>query len=223
MQVLLQPWAAAVGAEPASLATAGQVLERYAEPHRHYHDLTHLAEVLGALRVLTAEADLPVPVVCAAYWHDAVYDPRADDNEQRSADLAAAELSRLGLVPQVVEEVVRLVLLTVSHDPVPEDRHGALLSDADLAVLAAEPHRYERYAAGVRREYAHVGPLAFREGRAVVLRELLERPHLYATPEGRRRWEDAARGNLRAELSRLTDGSAAADPLIGDGAGAPAR
>jgi predicted metal-dependent HD superfamily phosphohydrolase len=223
VRVLLQPWSAAVGAGPASLATAGRLLERYAETHRYYHDLTHLAEVLAALRVLTAETDLPVPVVCAAYWHDAVYDPRADDNEQRSADLAAAELSRLGLAPQVVEEVVRLVLLTVAHDPVAEDRHGALLSDADLAVLAAEPHRYERYAAGVRREYAHVGPLAFQEGRAAVLRDLLGRPRLYATQEGRRRWEDAARRNLRDELIRLTDGSVGADRLPGDGAAAPSR
>ena len=212
-----------MGAGPASLSVGERLLQRYVEPHRHYHDLTHLAEVLAALRVLSWAADLPVPVVCAAYWHDAVYDPRADDNEQRSADLALTELPRLGLAPDLVDEVVRLVLLTASHEPLPDDGNGSLLSDADLAVLAAGPERYEDYVAGVRREYAHLSPLAFRHGRGDVLRDLLGRPQLYATQEGRRRWEDAARRNVRAELSRLADASAGADPPPGDGAGAPSR
>ena len=212
VEVLLRPWAAAVGAGPASLHVAQSVLERYAEAHRRYHDARHLAEVLAALRLLALDADVPVPVVCAAYWHDAVYDPRADDNEQRSAELAASALARLSLAPQVVDEVVRLVLLTVSHDPAPDDRNGALLSDADLAVLGAAPSRYEQYSADVRREYGHVDEAAFRTGRAAVLRELLARPRLYATQEGRRRWEVAAHANVRGELTRLAAGATGAGP-----------
>ena len=212
VEVLLRSWAAAVGAGPASLQVARGVLERYREPHREYHDTRHLAEVLAALRVLTGAADVPVPVVCAAYWHDAVYDPRAGDNEQRSAELAASALARLSLAPPVVDEVVRLVLLTVSHDPAPDDRNGALLSDADLAVLGAHRTRYDEYAAAVRREYAHVDEGGFRAGRAAVLGELLARPRLYATQEGRRRWENAARENVRGELTRLAAGAGAAPP-----------
>jgi predicted metal-dependent HD superfamily phosphohydrolase len=212
VEELLRPWAVAVGAGPASLQVGQSVLERYAEPHRTYHDARHLAEVLAALRVLVGAADVPVPVVCAAYWHDAVYDPRAGDNEHRSAELAASALARLSLAPQVVDEVVRLVLLTASHDPAPDDRNGALLSDADLAVLGADRTRYDEYAAAVRREYGHVGEGAFRTGRSAVLRDLLGRPRLYATQEGRRRWETAARDNLRGELTRLAAGAGAAPP-----------
>lgn len=182
-------------------------MARYREPHRAYHDERHLAEVLVALDALTGAA-APAAVLLAAYWHDAVYDPRATDSEERSALLAERELPPLGLG---AGEVARLVRLTATHDPAPEDGAAALLCDADLAVLAAPPQRYAQYAAGVRAEYAHVADEAFRAGRAAVLRRFLDRPAVYATAAGRERWEAAARRNVAAELVALTGGGGA-DP-----------
>ena len=129
-----------------------------------------------------------------------------------SAALAGAALGRLGLAPPLIDEITRLILLTTSHAPAPGDLPGALLCDADLAVLAATAKRYTAYAAGVRAEYAHLGDEAFRRGRAAVLAALLERPQLYNTVEGHRRWEVAARANLQAELDRLSGPSADAAP-----------
>ena len=213
MERLLSAWVAAVGDDAASVgedpAAAGRdLVGRYAEPHRRYHDRQHLAEVLAALDVLRAGGDVPPTVVCAAYGHDAVYDPTADDNEQRSAALVASVLRRLGRPVTFVDEVVRLVLLTATHAPADDDADGALLCDADLAVLAAADERYGAYAAAVRREYGHLSDEEFRAGRSGVLRELVGRPRLYATPEGVCRWDAAARRNLHRELSRL-DGAVA--------------
>jgi predicted metal-dependent HD superfamily phosphohydrolase len=199
---LLRSWTDALGDGPDVAAAGADVLARYDEPHRRYHDRRHLAEVLAALRELTGGAPVPVEVVCAAWFHDAVHEGR-DDDEARSAELARQVLGRLGAADPVAQEVARLVRMTLTHDPAPEDRHGALLSDADLAVLGAAPDRYARYAADVRDEYAHVPDHAFREGRTAVLRSLLDRPRLYVTPEGHRRWDTAARANLRDEISCL--------------------
>ena len=204
---LLASWTDALGTRPDVLAAGEDLLRRYDEPHRRYHDRRHLAEVLSALRLL-ASGPLPVEVVCAAWLHDAVHDGR-DDDEERSAALATQVLRGLAIAPSVVDEVARLVRLTLTHDPAPDDVRGALLSDADLAVLAAAPERYARYAADVRQEYAHVDDEAFRSGRTAVLRSLLDRPRLYVTEEGHRRWDEAARHNLRDEISRLADPSAA--------------
>ena len=201
MDPLLRAWTSAVGDGPRAVAAGRALLEGYAEPHRRYHDRRHLTEVLAALHALTAGAP-PVPVVCAAYAHDAVYDGRPDD-ERRSAELAARVLGELGVAPTLVDEVVRLVLLTVTHEVADGDADGALLCDADLAVLAAPAERYRDYARDVRAEYAHVDDAAFRRGRSEVLRRLLARPRLYATEEGHSRWEAAARRNLRDEISRL--------------------
>lgn len=206
---LLSSWTGALGTRPDVLAAGRDLLARYDEPHRRYHDRRHLAEVLAALQVLSAGRALPVEVVAAAWLHDAVHDGR-DDDEVRSAVLAARLLGELGVAPSVVDEVARLVRMTLTHDPGPEDASGALLSDADLAVLGAAPERYARYAADVREEYAHVDDDAFRAGRTAVLRSLLELPRLYATDEARRRWDAAARRNVADEIRRLGGASAGA-------------
>ena len=212
MDPLLASWTDVLGARPDVVAAGQDLLARWDEPHRRYHDRRHLAEVLAALRELSPGAP-PVEVVCAAWLHDAVHDGR-DDDEERSAVLAEQVLRGLGVAPPVVDEVARLVRLTTTHDPRPGDTAGALLSDADLAVLAAGPERYARYAADVRAEYAHVDDDAFRSGRTAVLRSLLDLPRLYATDEGLRRWEDAARRNLEDEISRLAVPSDGAAPRL---------
>ena len=206
VEPLLIPWTTALGASPPVVAAGRDLLARWAEPHRRYHDRRHLAEVLAALQTLAGGEPVPVPVVCAAYAHDAVY-AGAPDDEQRSADLAAEVLSGLGVPAQVVDEVVRLVLLTATHDVDPQDAAGALLSDADLAVLAAPEQRYRDYTRAVREEYSHLDDASFRRGRSAVLRSLLDRPRLYATQEGRRRWDAAARRNLQAEITSLGEAS----------------
>ena len=194
---------AGLGAAGPVQDAGGRLLAAYQEPHRAYHDLLHLDEVLSRVAELSADADTPDVVRLAAWFHDAVYDPRAGDNEQRSAAWASTLLPRLGLSPAVVAEVGRLVRLTAGHQADPADRDGAVLCDADLAVLAASPDRYGAYAAGVRREYGHLDEAAFRSGRARVLRALLERPALFATGPGRARWEAAARRNVQGELLLL--------------------
>jgi len=78
-----------------------------------------------------------------------------------------------------------------------------LLCDADLAVLARSTDGYDRYAAAIREEYAHVPEEAFRAGRAAVLRHLLDLPAVYRLPRLRDRWEEPARANLRRELDAL--------------------
>jgi predicted metal-dependent HD superfamily phosphohydrolase len=79
-----------------------------------------------------------------------------------------------------------------------------VLCDADLAILAAEPDRYAQYAAGVRREYAHVSDADFAAGRTAVLRRLLARASLYRTPSASTRWEARARHNMETELLLLS-------------------
>ena len=196
----------APGAARPQLEAAGrELLARYAEPHRAYHDVTHLGEVLAAVAMLAEHAaDLPV-VVAAAWWHDAVYDvtAAAGHNERASAELAREALRSWSVPPDRTARVGDLVEMTAHHDPAPGDRDGEVLSDADLAVLAADPDRYARYVAGVRREYAHVPDDAFAAGRAAVLADLLRHDRLYRTAAGLARWEAAARANLRRELAAL--------------------
>lgn len=188
---------------PCARDLGAQLVASYAHPDRGYHDSRHLAEVLERLQELAAqEVDFDrMPVVLAAWFHDSVYDAQPEA-ERRSAAWAAEALPTL-VEDEVVDEVVRLVLLTEHHRPADEDVNGCALSDADLAILAAPAPRYAEYAAAVRREWADLPDDAFAAGRAAVLRDLLAKPHLFHTLPARDGWEARARANVEAELVAL--------------------
>ncbi|WP_340295988.1 hypothetical protein, partial [Aquipuribacter hungaricus] len=180
----------------------GDLLARWSEPHRGYHDSRHLAEVLARVDVLAGHADSPDLVRLAAWWHDAVHEGRAGEDERASADLASRQLRGLGLPAADAARVADLVLVTTRHEARDGAADAAVLCDADLGVLAAPPERYDTYAADVRREYAHVPDAAFAAGRAAVLRRLVAADRLYRTPTAAA-WEAAARANVSRELAVL--------------------
>ncbi|MGK4582472.1 HD domain-containing protein [Kitasatospora sp. HPMI-4] len=203
---LLDRWNALLtrcGATADPAAYGRDLLDRWAEPQRRYHTTAHLAAVLDHADALAPHAEDPDAVRLAAWFHDAVYRPDRSENEERSARLAARALHEAGLAEELTAEVVRLVLLTTTHRPEPGDRNGEVLCDADLAVLGGPPEAYAAYAAAVREEYGFVPEDAFRAGRAAVLRQLLDLPALYRTPEARERFDAPARANLTAELAAL--------------------
>ena len=215
-------WRALAGDSPTSRTEWAAVVAAWSEPHRRYHDLAHLAAVLAVVDALAGHADDPDAVRLAAWYHDVVYDPRSTENEQRSAGRARAGLR--GLVPdERIAEVERLVLLTAGHDAAPDDADGAVLCDADLAVLASPPGAYAAYASAVREEYAHLSDAEFTAGRIAVLERLLALPALYRLPENAQRWTATARANLTAELTllRARAASASADPPPAAGRAAP--
>ncbi len=181
-----------------------ELLARWAEPQRRYHTTDHLLAVLDHVQTLAGHAVDADAVLLAAWFHDAVYRPDRSENEERSAALAERALPEAGLPEPLTAEVARLVRLTTTHDPADDDRNGAVLCDADLAVLAGSPEAYAHYAAAVREEYAFVPEPAFRAGRAEVLRQLLGLPWLFHTPHGRGHWEERARHNLTTELELLS-------------------
>ena len=188
---------------PGARALGAQLVASYKHPNRGYHDSRHLAEVLERIQELATHGEEfdRMAVVLAAWFHDSVYDAQPDA-EKRSAAWAAEALPTL-VEPATVDEVVRLVLLTEHHRPADDDRNGSVLSDADLAILAAPRERYDEYVASVRREWAHVSDADFAAGRAAILRDLLSKPHLFHTAYARREWEAAARANVAAELGSL--------------------
>jgi len=165
------------------------VVARYGEPHRHYHTLEHIQEVLTVVDELGGGPD----VEWAAWLHDVIYDVHAPDSEARSAGYAGDVLARLRVPDGQISEVQRLIELSAGHDVVAGDKNGAVFVEADLAILSSAPSRYDRYARDVRLEYGHLDDDLWRAGRADVVRSLLARVT-----------DDRARSNLTRELAALT-------------------
>lgn len=165
------------------------LVRRYSEPHRRYHTADHLFAVVGEVeRRGGGDAAL-----LAAWFHDAVYDPRSASNEERSAQLAEFELGRRGVDPRLVARVAELVRATAGHDEA-DGPDAEVLFAADLAILSAPWEQYEAYARAIRLEYEFVPDDQYKAGRARILRSLLDTGRL----------DDAARANIERELGLLS-------------------
>lgn len=182
---------------------------RYREPQRHYHTGQHIGELMALSKELYELQQDPFAFGMAVWFHDAVYDPQRNDNEELSAELAtrmqhkARELNPLFMSVAQVERVATMILQTKRHEWTDGHPDTALFLDLDLSILGAPAARYDEYARQVRAEYAHVSDADFRNGRRAILEAFLRRPALYFTEVGRERWELAARANTARELEAL--------------------
>ena len=179
-----------------------ELTDRYAEPHRRYHTTQHLSECLGLWRGSRTLAARPGEVAIALWFHDAVYDTKRQDNEERSADLAREAVTRAGL-PAAIGDRVHALIMATRHDGVATDGDMQLLVDIDLAILGADAARFDEYERQVREEYAWVPSIMFRRTRRRILEQFLERPRIFQTTAFYEAREAAARQNLQRSVKQL--------------------
>jgi predicted metal-dependent HD superfamily phosphohydrolase len=184
------------------------VLRRYAEPHRHYHTQQHLAECFEKVHEIISLADHPAEVNVGLWFHDAIYDTQRHDNEERSAAWARSAARDLGAGADRAQRIHDLIMFT-RHAVEPVGIDAQVLVDADLSILGAQPARFQEYEAQVRNEYGWVPDATFRSARAKILKQFLDRPHIFCTATFRDRYEAQARRNLQHSLLNL-EGSGAA-------------
>jgi len=180
-----------------------EILRRYCEPHRPYHNSDHLADCLSTLDLHAAEADDPLAVELALWFHDAVYTVGVGDNEERSAALAVQSLNGLR-ASQELTESVRAMIIVTKHKVEPPPGDARLVCDIDLGILGARPERYDVYAGAV---FAESGlPMdSFSPLRVAFLEGMLAKPHVYHTATFRRELEMGARQNMAREQRELTE------------------
>ncbi|KUM28163.1 hypothetical protein AU467_13265 [Mesorhizobium loti] len=174
---------------------------------RHYHSLAHIEAMLALAEEYRRLLHDPDAVEAAIWFHDAIYDSRAKDNEAKSADLAEKKLAERAK-PDRIARIAAMINATATHQLPPlDDEHAAsdaaLFLDMDLAILGAAPDAFDAYEKAVRREYGWVEEPMWRAGRAAVLKSFLARPHIFHTEPFRRRFEARARENLGRSLQAL--------------------
>lgn len=183
----------------------------WSTPDRAFHNLRHLIDLLTRVDELSEETRNPDLVRLAAWYHGAIFSVSADqamhrnggEDEAASAALAYEELTMAGVSEKNANRVSELIMNLRRHDLPTSDIDAAALSDADLGCLAIEPQRYREYSHLIYSEYAHLPLLSYLRTRTTIVRKLLARDRLFASPLGQH-WELPARENLEAELRRLS-------------------
>jgi predicted metal-dependent HD superfamily phosphohydrolase len=189
---------------PAAEAVLDELIRVYREPPRRYHTLAHIAALLRQLEAHGGAVGDGDAVALAIIFHDVVYDPRRQDNEQQSAAVARERLGALGFPARLIEKVATYIEATQHGREVDsDDADLALLLDLDLSTLASAPEAYRLYASDIRQEYGHVPNLLYRLGRRQILEGFLARERIYRTPFLAERWEARARANISEEIAQL--------------------
>jgi predicted metal-dependent HD superfamily phosphohydrolase len=191
---LLQAWSV----DQALAARAfGEVCKSYGELGRYYHILDHIRQMLNCVDSIGSHACNLNAVRLATWLHDVIYDSRASDNEERSADYARRLCQNLSIPDG--DQVALLILKTKSHEA-GDDPDAQVLLDADLSILGASEPAYRIYAEKIRQEYAWVPEPEYRSGRRQVLTKFLMRPRIFHFLT---HLEEPARHNITAEIAPL--------------------
>lgn len=184
---------------------AADLLDRWGAKTRRYHDLEHLTDCLRELDAVSDALDSAtrLRVELALWYHDAIYEPRARDSEERSARLSLEQAPQLGLSRDVADDVARLVRAT-AHMGRPADAplapDEALVVDIDLSILGQETMRFLEYEYSVREEYARIPGFIFFPKRRRFLRGLLASARIFHTTSFHDRYEQTARANIESIL-----------------------
>lgn len=181
------------------------ILQAYAHPTRFYHNLQHLQEITDFIETSNIPLDYPGEVLFALLFHDVVYDSKASDNEEQSAEAAVRSLTEMNISKESIERVSQLILATKKHLPIVGLKDSLIFLDADLSILSSTPERYTQYAEAIRKEYSWVPHTDYCTKRAEVMRGFLNREKIYFYSEKYPEREDQARRNISFEIDTLLE------------------
>ena len=194
-------------ASPASDERASEIYRdlraRYMEPHREYHTPVHIAHCLKQFDLAREHMDQPDAVEMALWFHDVIYDAKANDNEQKSAVHFAKTCSD-SLVPEFQSTVEQLILVTI-HKEHPVTNDEKFMVDIDLSSFGLPWDRFLKDSEGVRAEFPHLSDEEFYPAQKVFLDSLLARENFCFTEFFRARHERTARDNIKRYLKQLDE------------------
>jgi len=173
----------------------------YSKKSRHYHNLTHLKEMIESFEMYHDKLENPNEILFSIFYHDFVYSASKKDNELKSAEYA------LSILPENVNLNKKLVFDAICATQ--QHQQNAIedinwLIDFDLKILAKDWEDYKIYFEQIRKEYRIYPDFLYKPGRAKALKHFLENEFIFQTEEFRGLYEDQARQNIEKEISLLT-------------------
>lgn len=179
-----------------------EIFNRYAERHRHYHNLSHVESMVSILCNVKSEIQDWDTLLFAVFYHDIIYKPTSPKNEEKSADLASQRLAALSYPSEKRQKCSSMILATKRYSTT-GDRDTDYLVDADLFILGQDEGSYTRYGSKIRQEYTIYPDFIYNRGRKKVLLHFLAMNPIFKTKYFFDNFESKAKQNLQNELSTL--------------------
>lgn len=208
-----------------SLTTLAALSTLYSQPHRHYHDLSHIHSLITEFeRVLPHVASVArvngESLMQMIWFHDAYYDPYAPQgfNEATSAGIFEQHYHSMEFRSPFYPDVVGGILMSALHtcDQIDDNTYHAdglranftqqLFLDLDLHGLGLPYDQYYINSELIALEYPRTLAKDFDAGRVKFLKAMLARKRIYYTDYMHGEYEVQARSNMQQELDMLEAG-----------------
>lgn len=146
------------------------ILQRYNEPHRHYHNMEHIVDLLSKA---DKNGFLPDDLGLAIIFHDIIYDPKSLNNEEKSADL----FNEIYYGPNS-DKIIEAILDTKKHSPTRGNPISYELCSLDLSILKSDPETLIDFENKIFKEYQFLDWDFYKTKRLEVLTKLSADPIL---------------------------------------------
>ena len=177
---------------------------RYTTKNRHYHNLSHIFNMLKQLDETQTEIKDLDSLKFAIWYHDIIYKSTKKDNEEKSALFALERLKKINFEPERAQLTENLIVSTKKHNILlTQNTDNAVLLDLDLSILGTDWNTYKKYISNIRQEYKVYPDFMYNPGRKKILKHFLERENLYFTEHYKQQYEQQARENLSHEIKLL--------------------
>ncbi len=143
---------------------------RWSEKHRHYHTVNHLTQVLADIENDYRFKDLSVnkkhALLLAAFFHDIVYDPKRQDNEEKSIEYFIR--SYKGHDPRMIDTVCEIIECT-KYRKRPTNKLQRIMWDADNKGFTEGYETLLKNEKLIRKEFIHLSHKEYKEKRITFL------------------------------------------------------
>jgi len=175
----------------------------YESDFRFYHGVPHINQGLEEFDQVKHLLENPNELEIGWYFHDAVYDTKTKNNEEKSAEFLSCLLDKSGVLADKIMRTSRIIRVT-DHKTPPENLDEEVIVDIDLSIFGQSKEKYLWYSEEIRKEYLWVPEEQFKQGRRLILENFLGRDRIYYTSHFRDKYESQARANLKSEIKRLS-------------------
>jgi predicted metal-dependent HD superfamily phosphohydrolase len=143
-----------------------EILERWKESHRGYHNLEHLKDLLKQIgKVDTKEKEL---LVLVALFHDIIYEPKNKDNEEQSADFF---LKNVKEKTEDIQKVYQSIVDTKHHKS--SNKLSEIFNKMDMDIVTRDFDELIKWENGIRKEYSIFSDKDYKKGRIEFLKTLI--------------------------------------------------
>lgn len=173
----------------------------YSQKNRFYHNFEHINDVVFEL-LFTKEKITNFDIIMfSAFFHDIIYDVNKNDNEEQSSLFAEKSLKKLTIKSSDIEQCKEQIIDTQTHNSSNQDTK--FLLDADLSILGKDKDIYSEYTKNIRKEYSVFSDEQFKTGRKTMIKNFLQKTHIYKTDFFKNKYEKTALINLKNEYYEL--------------------